>query len=147
MGFEGDRLCKAVDSGAALLAIGATDFLRDVGPIYIASPGDSVYVDSTYNPQAIVKNLGDTLESFDVECIIDSASQPVYGDTSTVLGLPVGDTALVTFEDWTVEPDPEVIYTITIVTLLGPDYRPQNDILWKVTISVLPPGVEEPNSR
>jgi len=123
-----------------LYAFGIVD---DVGPVSILSPGESVYVDSVYTPQAVVKNIGSNPESFDVECIIDTSGTPVYGDTSLVSDLAVGDSLPVSFKNWTVGPDTGVTYRVTVVTLLPGDYHPENDTLSKLTTSVPPVGIEE----
>jgi hypothetical protein len=101
--------------------------IRDVGVISIDDPPDTVYADSTYPVMVTVVNFGDTTETFPVTVVVSS-----YVDTNTVSSLAPGDTAQVTFTNWTVPPDTcDWTYTMMTTTLLGTDMNAVNDTMSK----------------
>ncbi len=117
--------------------------VHDVGVDLVIEPPDTVACEDAVPVAARVCNYGDTVETFDVEAIIDSGGPPpAYGDTVQVTAL---DTALcdtVTFASWLVPDTHAVSYTVTVRTLLT-DSDPGNDTAWKSTIAWCPPGIEE----
>jgi hypothetical protein len=108
--------------------------VRDVSPILLLSPGDTVYCDSSVSVQARVENFGGSSESFDVYCEIDSAGLMVFSDTKTVIALAPGGTQDITFTpNWVVPRSDGRNYDIMVATLLVGDGSPQNDTLAEVT--------------
>ncbi len=104
---------------------------RDVGPAMLLSPGDTVACDSSYAIQVRIANFGDGTETFDVTCQIDTLGETVYSDTETVTALAPGGTYDVTFvPGWDVPVAHEMVYDITVATLLGVDDSTGNDTLF-----------------
>jgi uncharacterized delta-60 repeat protein len=111
----------------------------DVAPISIDMP-DTILQDTTFNPQATVKNLGTDTETFPVRCMIEPGG---YIKTQTVNNLEPGDSIQVTFTTpFTFESD---VYTVKVFTMHGDDRNPSNDTLVKVIESH--PGVAEDGSK
>ncbi len=108
--------------------------VRDVGPVALLAPGDTVYCDSSYTIQARVENFGQQPENFNVSCRIDTVGGTVYTDTRAVSSLAPGATQDVTFiPNWVAPQRDAIDYDITIVTLLAGDDGPQNDTLVETT--------------
>ncbi|TET46068.1 T9SS type A sorting domain-containing protein, partial [candidate division TA06 bacterium] len=104
--------------------------VRDVGPVIILNPPDTVFCDSTVVVSAWVKNFGTEQEFFNVECIMDT-TLPVYADTQAVLELDPGDSVIVNFLNWPVPGADSINYTMTVTTLLAADTIYSNDTLAK----------------
>ncbi|MBA7650108.1 hypothetical protein ES703_57909 [subsurface metagenome] len=113
---------------------------NDVAPVSIDAPEDTVWSEYTYTPQATVTNLTeDTSFTFDVVCEFDSAGTVVYSDTAAVIDLAAGDSVEVSFSDWTAGEADGLSYTMTVITLLEDDTKPDNDTLSKMVTAVWPP--------
>lgn len=112
----------------------------DVGVTRILAPRDSVPLDSTRIPQAVVKNFGDVTETFRVFFRI----APSYLESTLVSNLAAGDSAVATFGVWTAT---QVGWLATrCTTRLAGDQYPSND--WRgdsVKVYVFT-GIEEPHS-
>jgi hypothetical protein len=114
----------------------------DVGPISIDIP-DSVPVDTTFNPQATVKNLGTvTAESFTLTCDIDYDD---YHSTRTITNLAPGADTQVTFFTPILFDEPGM-YTATVYSRLTDDAQPSNDTLIK-TVVVYALGIADGNAE
>ena len=110
--------------------------IKDVGPILVLAPGDTVFCDSSYSVQARVENFGTDAETFNVNCMIDSLGDVIFDETETVTSLAPGNTFDVTFTpDWQVPLVDAMDYGITITTLLAGDDSTQNDTLVDTTTS------------
>ncbi|MCK4352585.1 T9SS type A sorting domain-containing protein [candidate division WOR-3 bacterium] len=107
----------------------STLWAGDVGAVAIMSPPSTVYVDSIYSPQARITNFGsDTVETFNVTCIIDTSGVKGYSDTKAVSNLGGSDTALIIFTDWVV-PFARKDYKVIVFTQFLHDTLPENDTL------------------
>lgn len=100
--------------------------IHDSGVLHIFTPPDTVYCDSTYIPIIAVKNFGDSTETFDVTCTIDS-----YFHMVQVRDLAPGSSVPVTFAPWTAPSPDSSSYLMTVTTLLLGDRNPWNDTLSK----------------
>ncbi len=101
---------------------------RDVALDSISSPPDTVLCDSVVPVVAVVCNLGETIETFDVEALIsDTSGLPVYADTVTVVGLVPDSCVDVPFVDWVVPSLDSISYDVTIAALLPVDADTSND--------------------
>ncbi len=94
-----------------------------VESITIPSP---VSPQTTFAPEASVRNIGNSAESFDVQCKIYEYGNVVYSDAQTVSSLGSGDAVDVVFTDFT-PPDADVEYVCEVTTLLEPDMNNDND--------------------
>ncbi len=95
---------------------------HDVGTTSIEAPPDTVHCDSTYVPQALVRNFGNMTEDFTVFCTIGD-----YADTVQVVAVPPDSTHLAQFATWTVPAGDSTTYLVTVTTLLPGDLDPAND--------------------
>jgi hypothetical protein len=95
---------------------------HDVGTISYDSP-TVIPLNSTYPPQATVRNYGENAETFDVTCTVNPGG---YSSTRTVTGLPPATNQQVTFDPCTFT---QGNYTATVFTDLSGDLRPDNDTL------------------
>jgi len=109
--------------------------VHDVGADLVVEPPDTVGCQDSVEVAARVCNYGDTLETFDVEALIDG----VYGDTITVTDLSPGICDTFWFDNWLVPPVHGASYTVTVAALLG-DTNPGNDTTSKTTLAWCPPG-------
>jgi hypothetical protein len=91
----------------------------------VVSPGDTVYCDTSYTPEAQVQNFGQVSENFSVEFLIDAGV--TYADTQTVTALGPGGTANVLFAAWQVPAAHGVNYDIDVNTILPEDMNTGND--------------------
>jgi hypothetical protein len=104
----------------------------DVAVASIILP-DTIYKDSTYAPCALIKNNGNTDESFKTACNIDA-----YTDTVELMLIAKRDSVVV-FRDWVV---PDTGYCmVTVSVLLEGDMDTTNDSITKPVMSTV--GVEE----
>lgn len=82
----------------------------DVEAVSITSPPDTIYVDSTYIPQAIIKNVGkDSVGPIRVSCKTDSWTETVEISALAGLGLTTAS-----FAGWTVRETG--VHSVTIFT-------------------------------
>ena len=100
----------------------------DVGVDSIGLPGE-VTAGTDYAPKAVVQNYRAGSQSFDVACVIESSGVAIYGDTVTVGNLNDTTPYEVSFDSWAVGQDTGVVYTITVIALLGGDENAFNDTL------------------
>jgi hypothetical protein len=112
----------------------------DVGPVSIDIPA-TVPEDTTLNPQATVKNLGTTTETFPVTCTIEPGE---YMKTQTIPDLLPGDSVSVTF--FTPFTFTSGIYTVTVYTRHPSDDILTNDTL-NMTVETHDPGIAEGNAH
>jgi len=98
---------------------------HDVGVASIEIPW-YIPTDTSFHPQANVKNYGLNIETFDVTCEI---SPGAYISTETVSNIDPGNVTLVTFPDsFAFESG---LFTVTVYTQLVGDENPLNDTLIK----------------
>ena len=115
--FTGDFMVRAI------VEIGGIPNAHDVGTVSIDLPA-TLPLDTTLTPQTTVKNFGDSIETFDVTCIIDPGG---YTSTFNVVDLPLAESVQVTFPDsFTFVSG---FYTVTVYTQLGTDDNLANDTL------------------
>ncbi|UCG91408.1 MAG: hypothetical protein JSV97_10050 [candidate division WOR-3 bacterium] len=97
--------------------------------------------DTTFYPEAAVKNYGLNTETFDVMCEINPGA---YSSSVTVNNLNPGDVAPVIFPDSFAFVNG--FYTVTVYTNLAGDENPQNDTLiaevWATDWQIYDDGVE-----
>ncbi|MCX7733049.1 MAG: hypothetical protein N2248_07815, partial [candidate division WOR-3 bacterium] len=93
----------------------------DVAATEILSPTGSIPYGVAITPQAKVWNFGSGTQSFPVEFRIGS----VYADTQSVTGLAPGESAIVSFDQWT--PMAKGTYATSATTLLSGDEVPGNN--------------------
>jgi hypothetical protein len=125
------------------ISIFARRIVHDVGTTILLAPPDTVFTDSIYTPQAWIQNLGEYYEN--VIGII--ATIDAYADTEVVFSLLPGDSALVTFQDWTVPSTDSTPYLYTVCTVITGDGFPTNDCAQKSIFAYNPVGVEESNDE
>ncbi|TET82834.1 hypothetical protein E3J38_01495 [candidate division TA06 bacterium] len=113
------------DTKEKKVCVTAGPTIHDGAVVAINAPPDTVDFDSTYTPKAIVQNLGNTIETFDVECTIS----PGYVDTQQVVLLGSGQPQQVNFTDWTVTDS--ITYIMCVRTFVTDDNNPANDSLCK----------------
>lgn len=121
----GELQDQGLDYNWLILAIVQLLLNDDVATISIDMP-DLLPPDTTFNPQATVKNVGLDGATFDVTCEIEPGG---YASTETVTGLAADDSAQVTFPDQLNFPLGS--YTVTVYTQLAGDGNPSNDTLVK----------------
>jgi len=105
---------------------------NDVGMDIVRVPGSSVNPGATITPYCRIKNYGTASQSnIPVYCWIDSAGSRIYSQNVTITG-PVasGDTAHVTFPNWTAGPS-GATYALTMFTALSGDGDPVNDTSYR----------------
>jgi uncharacterized delta-60 repeat protein len=122
-----------------VISLGTTLGINDVKTDSIDIPS-TVPEDTTFNPKAIVTNLGDVTETFDVTCEIDPGP---YASTETIIALAPGNTVSVTFPNEFLFESGS--YTVTVYTQLVTDEDPTNDTLEKI-IETYNPGVTDGGS-
>ncbi len=110
----------------------------DIGVDAIGLP-DEVVAGYGYTPKATVQSYRAGLESFDVECLIDTSGVVVYGDTVSVGNLDEITPLEVSFEPWRVSSDTGIVYNVTIVALHESDGNAYNDTLRTVTRAAFDP--------
>jgi hypothetical protein len=101
------------------------ELIHDGSVLDIASPPDTVCFGGTYSPCALVVNLGNTVETFDV-ILTGLGGAP---ETLTVSNLGIGQDTLVCFSDWLVPTTSDTTYNMTICTDVVGDVNPANDCL------------------
>ena len=122
-------------NGGEVYAIRMLDsFANDVGIEAINTPGSFLEVGQTLTPQAIVKNYGTQVASFNTICnIFDSLYQLIYVDTVSISNLTPGSAETVDFSpNWTV-PSYGTYETVVFTSLPGDEF-PFNDSLTKASI-------------
>ena len=115
---------------------------KDAAITSISLP-DTVSSDSTYFPEAWVKNTSYELwQSFHVIATIDTNGGTVYADTQYVSGLHWGDSTLVTFSPWS--PSISQKFLTFTVHILENDMDSANNTSSKVIYSrdMLPPVID-----
>lgn len=113
--------------------------MTDVGTAAILEPVGSLDSGTVVAPKAIVRNWGDTPETFQVKFAIGDG----YWDTTSV-SLAAGSQDTVTFTDWTA--GTLGTFAVKCTTLLATDMNPANDaLLDSVTVEPLT-GIEEQTS-
>jgi hypothetical protein len=111
---------------------------HDVLVDYIDEPWDTVWCGDTSAVIAWVCNYGDSVESFDVEAVIDLSGFPVYVDTQSVANLEPDSCVSVNFANWPVPGGHLVSYTTTVTALLAGDMDPTNDTLRTTSVNWCP---------
>ncbi|MCK4526388.1 T9SS type A sorting domain-containing protein [candidate division WOR-3 bacterium] len=122
----------AFDSTGHLWAVYQKDYSGDIYTLYsltknasllaITSPPCSLKVDSTYTPEVICANLGDTAEDFYTYFIIyDSLEYVIYSDSFEVLSLMPDSTDTVQFNDWQCS-GPGTYTFVSYTSLVGDEY-------------------------
>jgi hypothetical protein len=104
---------------------------HDVGMYAIRSPSTVVHINVPITPIGVVKNYGAAAQSFAVVCSIMDGGPMSYAYTYVVSNLASGDTARVTFPNYT--PVSEVD-TVIMRTLLSNDSNPANDRMMRICI-------------
>jgi hypothetical protein len=100
--------------------------LHDCGVDTIVEPPDTVYINETYYPAAVIRNYGSETEDFDVTCEIGA-----FVDTFNVVSLGPGLARPCTFAVWQVPHLSDTSYTMTVTTMLTGDADSTNDTLSK----------------
>ncbi len=98
---------------------------NDVGAVRILAPADTVDSGAVITPVAVVRNYGLTTASFPVTMRIGSS----FVSTVQVTDLDAGDSAIVTFDDWTVARRGNTPASCS--TALAGDQVPANDVVRK----------------
>jgi hypothetical protein len=106
--------------------------IHDVSVTSITAPADSICINTTIAPAAVVTNYGNVPDSFNARCTIQPG--PPYSSTVWVHGVAPGGTSPVVFGNWTVPAAPGT-YTVAVKTLLANDMVGANDSLDKQTTS------------
>ena len=102
-------------------------------------PESSMTVDTTQNPELVVRNAGqEMLLPSIVECTIQYEGIVVYADLQEVEALEPGSLTDIIFVGWT--PEQPGAHTVTFQVLLPEDENPLNNTLSSTTI-VTPPDV------
>jgi len=84
---------------------------------------------TTIAPKVVYKNQGQNPETnIRVGCFVDSSGTILYRDSSLIASMAAGDTALLTFQNWTLGPL-GATYTFTSWCRLAGDNEPMNDTL------------------
>jgi len=102
---------------------------HDLTVDYIDEPWDTVWCGDTSAVAASVCNYGDTVETFDVEAVIDSGGIVLYSDTQSVVDLEPDSCLRVDFAVWPVPGGHLASYTTTVAILDTGDMDPSNDTL------------------
>ncbi len=113
-------------------------WFRDVSPVAITWPVDTVYCDSSSAVTARVTNDGQISEDFSVEALIETSGVAIYAETTDVTGLVPNDTTDAVFPAWTVPQLDFFSYDVTITTLLAGDAVGANDTLIGTTYGLCP---------
>ena len=122
-------------NGGEVYAIRILDTLTsDVGVLSINAPGSFLQVGQSVTPQAVVKNYGLAMASFNTICqIFDSLSVRLYTDTVLVSNLASGAEQSLNFTpNWTVPAYGR--YSTVVYTALAGDVFTANDTLVKGSI-------------
>jgi len=102
---------------------------HDVATFAIRSPLAKEGPRTTIAPKVVYKNQGQNPETnIRVGCFVDSAGTILYRDSALVASMAVGDTALVTFQNWTLGPL-GATYTFTGWCRMAGDNEPMDDTL------------------
>lgn len=102
---------------------------HDVGVSFIRSPLAKEGPRTTIAPKVVYKNQGQNPETnIRVGSFVDSSGTILYRDSSLIASMAAGDTALVTFQNWTLGPM-GATYTFTSWCRLAGDIDPTNDTL------------------
>lgn len=117
-----------------LYAISQSSMVHDVGVVSIDIPKDSAFIGLYYMPRATVSNFGNVSDSFATRCIIDTAGIEIYDDTVFVEVIP-GCSLQIMFAPWLVDPEININYNITVITMLFGDSNPDNDTMNIITQS------------
>gem|GEM_PF-1665486 len=108
--------------------------LGDVGPTYIQSPADTIFVGDPITPEVLFKNFGtDTAGPIPVIFNIDS-----WSDTAEIQSLAGGDSLFLLFNQWTA-PDAGT-YSVTFFSAYPADTNMANDTIAKTVEAILLPG-------
>lgn len=99
--------------------------LNDVGVLRIVAPADTVDSGAVITPVAVVRNYGQAAATFPVTMRIGTT----YIQSTTVTDLEPGDSAVVTFENWTVARRGNTPASCS--TALVGDQVPANDVVLK----------------
>jgi hypothetical protein len=110
--------------------------VRDVACTQLLAPPDTVDSGATVIPQAVVRNLGNTSETFDVRFAVGAG----YADTVSVT-LTAGQTDTIDFAGWTALATGT--FPTSCATLLATDMNPANDTTQDSVVVVTYTGVAE----
>jgi len=117
---------------------------KDAGILSITSPPDTICIGSIYSPQVLIKNNSyeDTL-SINIVVFIDSAGSQLYSDLKYISNLLPGDSAFVTFNEWTA-PSNSMDLTLSFSFINFSDMNPANDTLSKTLYvrDLIPPVLD-----
>jgi hypothetical protein len=98
---------------------------NDVGLYAIRTPGFGAQINVPFAPIGVVKNFGAVAQSFAVVCSITGSGMTRYTNTQNVTNLTTGDTAVVTFSNYT--PVVTEVESVVMRTILINDTNPRND--------------------
>jgi hypothetical protein len=98
--------------------------LHDAAVGVILEPRDSIRLDSTVTPRAVIWNFGRSAETFPAAFGIDIGAAAVYADTETVT-LASGESTVVSFMPW--RADSAATYEMFCRALLSGDLDTTND--------------------
>lgn len=122
-----------MDTGSVTVQVGV---IPDVGVTQIIAPTNTVDSGTTITPQTMVKNFGNTPQTFPVTFQIGT----FYTNTQSVNNLLPGESTLVSFNDWGASLRGN--FTTRCTTALTGDINPANNLLTgSVTVHVQDVGV------
>jgi hypothetical protein len=103
---------------------------KDVGMYAIRAPGLGTSINVPVAPIGVAKNFGAAAQSFAVICSITGGGTTRYTNTQNVTSLASGDTARVTFANYT--PTVSEIESVIMRTTLANDTNPTNNRMSRV---------------
>jgi hypothetical protein len=108
---------------------------HDVGTQEIITPPLYILPGIMVNPEAQFRNHGNTNDTLDVHFTIDSAGINIYHEMYNInIGAGI-DTNLI-FPAWTAADTGDIVYNITVYTVLAGDENPQNDTVTSTTTTI-----------
>lgn len=108
---------------------------HDVGTQEILAPPEHVIPGSMIDPEAKFRNHGDSSETFDVHFVIDSTGTNVYHELQNI-SIEAGIDTNIVFPTWTTVDSGNIVYDITVYTVLADDENPANDTLISTTTTI-----------
>lgn len=114
-----------------------TTYSHDVGVTAILSPVANETPNSVVTPVVVYMNQGTSPETnITVGCFVDSSGTRIYSDSSLIASMAAGDTASISYPNWTVGPS-GATYTFVGWNRLAGDVNAVNDTM-KLTVTAFP---------
>ena len=108
---------------------------HDVGTQEILAPPEHVFPGSMIDPEAKFRNHGNSSETFDVHFVIDSTGTNIYHELQNI-SIEAGIDTNIVFPAWTTADSGNIVYDITVYTVLANDENPANDTLISMTTTI-----------